>query len=701
MAVGRPPILKGILLALVLLLIAACGGSPPSPVPASGGAAKGWDVVLVTIDTLRWDATGFSGAGKVRTPLIDELAHGGAAFEAHAHAVVTLPAHASLLTGLYPYQHGIRDNAGFVLGESPATLAGLLLKAGYATGAFVSAFTLDRRYGLGRGFEVYDDQVAGGGPQGFTVAERSGPATLERALAWWQAAASRPRFLWVHLFEPHFPYEPPPPWREEYRNRLYYGEAAAADAALGPLFEPLLKGTGRPALVVLTSDHGEALGEHGELTHGLFAYEGTLKVPLVIWAKNLVKPRREIGTARHVDVVPTILELLGLPAPAGLPGRDLFSADGGSAPQDSYFEALSAFLNRGWAPLFGRLEGTVKAIDLPVPELYDLAEDPAEGRNLISREAATHRRLLAALPPRPDLLPRADRQRVSEEEFRRLTALGYAVGETGEAPGSFTAADDPKNLVEFERRIDEALACYRVRDTGRAIQVLREVIAARPRMAVAYLHLSYFLSDQGKVSEAVGVLEQALHAGCDTESLRRKLALGLLRLGRAGRAWEVLSGDRNSADPDTLAALGRIAATRGFPAEAKGFFDRALLIDPTFPTVLADLGILRLSQGNSQQAREAIENALSQDPGLAEAWNAKGVLLAREGRHQQALEAWERALQADPHLSDALFNTALTAGRLGDPARAGSALRRYIPLVEGTERARAEALLSQLEKEGR
>lgn len=688
------------LLLAALMILGACTQSPQSPVRNLQEAARGWDCVLITIDTLRWDATGFSGEGKVKTPLIDELARQGVPCAAHGHAVVTLPSHASILTGLYPYQHGIRDNAGFLLGKGPPTLAGLLQGAGYATGAFVSAFTLDRRYGLDRGFEVYDDEITGGGPRDFTVAERPGPVTLERALAWWNGAAARPRFLWVHLFEPHYPYEPAPPFASEYARQPYYGEAAAADAALRPLLDPLLEGKARPTLVVLTSDHGEALGDHGEMTHGLFAYEATLKVPLVIWAKGIVAPERIRQGARHIDIVPTVLDLLGIPIPGGLPGKSLFQTAPSHAGSDCYFEALSAFFNRGWAPLFGRLEESRKAIDLPLPELYDLAADPGETRNLMASEEGTHRKLVSVLPARETLLPESGRKRIQDEDLRRLASLGYAAGDAGGVDRAFTAEDDPKNLVEYERKIDEALTSYRGGNHPRAIQLLQEVIAARPRMGVAYLHLSYFLNDQGRVREAVTVLEKALRAGCAGESLRRKLALGQVRLGQAEKAWEVLSADRDSADPDTLAALGRIAATLGRVEEARGFFDRALVMDPTFPTVLADRGILQLGLGDEAAARSNIDQALAQDPGLAEAWNARGVLLARQGHHAEALAAWERALQADPQLSDALFNVALTAGKLGDHRRAEEALRRYIPLAEGEERVRAEDLLTRLREGG-
>jgi arylsulfatase A-like enzyme len=309
------------------------------------------DVVLITIDTLRADALGFAGNRRAATPVLDRLASQGRVFpNAHAHNVVTLPSHANILTGLYPYQHGIRDNSGFRLPASVPTLATVLKGAGYATGAFVGSFPLDSQFGLDRGFDAYDDRYPEGShPESFVFPERRGSEVVGAALAWWRQQKGKPRFLWVHLFDPHAPYAPPEPFAARFAKEPYLGEVAAVDSFLQPLLGPFLEGKEKPALVVVTADHGEALGEHGELTHGLFAYEPTLKVPLVLWGRG-VQPGRDGRWARHVDVFPTVLQAVGLEAkpPAGLvrPGRSLLAPAPQEGP-DSYFEALSTTLNRG------------------------------------------------------------------------------------------------------------------------------------------------------------------------------------------------------------------------------------------------------------------------------------------------------------------------------------------------------------------
>src|SRR5688572_21072310 len=281
----RRPLAVSLALLVLIVLGAAIwrlrgeGGRPDEAV----------DVILITIDTLRADSLGFAGNREVSTPVLDRLAAAGRVYpNAHAHNVVTLPSHANILTGRYPFQHGVRDNSGFTLPETVPTLAGLLKQGGYATAAFIGAYPLDSRYGLGQGFDVYDDDYPRGStPTEFAGSERRGDQVIAPALAWWQSQTGKPRFLWVHLYDPHASYDPPEPFKSKYASKPYLGEIAATDSFLAPLLEPVLAGKETPALVVVTADHGEALGDHGELTHGLFAYEATLRVPLVVWGAGV------------------------------------------------------------------------------------------------------------------------------------------------------------------------------------------------------------------------------------------------------------------------------------------------------------------------------------------------------------------------------------------------------------------------------
>jgi arylsulfatase A-like enzyme/predicted Zn-dependent protease len=663
---------------------------------SQSGSGEGRDVLLITVDTLRHDATGFSGAGRVATPITDRLAATGRVFSfAHAHAVVTLPSHASILTGLYPYQHGIHDNAGFVLRDDIPTLAAILERQGYATAAFVSAFTVDRRFGLARGFDVYDDRYEGYRGFAFSPPERPGSETVALALEWWEANRGAPRFLWVHVFTPHFPYEPGEPYASRHRDEPYFGEAAKVDEELRPILETVLVGPDADAIVIYTSDHGESLGEHGEATHGVFAYESTLRVPLVVRARNLVTPGVTDEPARHVDIVPTVLDLLGIGTPPGLPGRSLLAGAPEGHDPGSYFEALSTYLNRGWAPLRGRIEGTDKAIQLPLPELYDLGEDPGEERDRSGEDAARMNAVLDRIPEFTD--PNVGRGDLDPDLVRRLEKLGYVAADRPGSPEAFDASTDPKNLIADDQVMDEALARYARGDVDGAMAAMRRLIERQPTMSLAYSHLSYFLTDLGRPAEAVAVLEQAIERGAGNESIHRKLALGLIAVGDPARGWQVLEPYADSPDPETQSALGRAAATLGRNAEARARFDRALELDPTYPTARMDLGILLMTEGRLEEARPMLEDAVARDPFLSEAWNGLGVIRMQTGDIRGAVVAWERALQADPRLSDAWYNLGYARSRLGDAAGAAEALRNYVPLVQGSDREQALQMIRQLE----
>ena len=318
---------RGLTFVLAALLVAAaCSrGKSAAPTVETVRFPPHPDILLITIDTLRADALGFSGNTRVSTPTLDRLAAQGLVFtQAHAHNVVTLPSHVNILTGLYPYQHGVRDNTGFRVSPDTPTLATWLHERGYTTGAFVGAFPLDSRFGLARGFDTYDDRYPKGKtPLDFEMPERPASEVVSAALKWYAQNTGHPRFLWVHLYDCHAPYRPPEPFASQYRGEPYLGEVAGVDAALAPLLDPILSGHAPPTLIVMTADHGEALGDHGEQTHGLFAYEATLHIPLIVWLPNTVTPGRSGLPARHIDVAPTILAAAGIPQPPALGGVSL------------------------------------------------------------------------------------------------------------------------------------------------------------------------------------------------------------------------------------------------------------------------------------------------------------------------------------------------------------------------------------------
>jgi arylsulfatase A-like enzyme len=696
----RPPGSVRRRLAALLLAAAAlsCGGRKQR---AFSGPAP--DIVLVTIDTLRADAVGFLGNRRGTTPNLDRLASEGAVFEnAHGQNVVTLCSHVNILTGLYPYQHGVRDNDGFRLRDDVPTLATLLKAKGFATAAFIGAFPLDSRFGLARGFDVYDQSFPqGSGNYGFTVAERPGREVVALARRWLASAPAGPRFLWVHLYDCHAPYEPPPPFDRTFSADPYLGEVAGVDAALAPLWDDL-RGSGRPLLLVVTGDHGEALGDHGELTHGLFAYEATLHVPLLLWSPGHVAPRRDPGLVRHIDIAPTILEAAGAARVSSMPGRSLLSPRAAvAAPAVSYFEALSCSLNRGWAPLRGVMDGGFKYIDLPIPELYDLARDPKESRNLFSERPDVARRLARALPVEVEA---PNPTSPSAEEAAKLRSLGYLTGSAAPKK-NYTPDDDPKKLVSVDNALHKVVSLFETGHLKEAAELGRTIVAERPDMRTGYELLLLVEQQMGDPEAEIRILEAGARKGVLSNTLLGRLGLLYAEGGNAKKALQILEPLASSSDVDVLNALGIARAGNGQHDAALEAFRRVLSIDDRNATAYQDIGITELQFGRLPEALAAFSRSIALNDRLPRAWNGNGVALERSGKPAEALAAWQRAVAIDRHQYDALFNIGLVAGQLAryDVSRqalndfvAGAPSDRY-----GPERARARQLLAALDAAGK
>jgi choline-sulfatase len=663
----------------------------------------GLSILLVSIDTLRADALGCYGNSRAETPWIDRLAREGVRFaSAHAHNVVTLPSHANLLSGRYPLNHGVRDNTGFRFPDGTPTFATLLRDRGFRTGAFVSAFPLDARFGLARGFDVYDDRVGGReGRDAFVMPERAGTRTVGQAVRWLGPPGGKRSFAFVHLYEPHFPYAPPEPFASRFRGAPYQGEVAAADAALGPLLQPLLDaGAAARTLVVLTSDHGEALGEHGEATHGVFAYEATLRVPLVFWAPGLLRPRVVDAPVGHVDVLPTVLDLLGVEPPAGLDGRSVRPLLVGRPleARPSYFEALSTSLNRGWAALHGVSESGLKYIDLPLPELYDLRADPGETHNLVRSRAVELDRLRRQLAGLREQDKGVVRVTESRETVERLRALGYATG-TAEAKARYGEQDDPKNLVALDRMLDEMVGLFHAGDVGRALDVGRELVRRRPDMEVAHLQIAYLERSRGDLAAAIVSARRAVVLRPADPEAVSLLGVYLTEAGRAREAVAFLGPyvEGPERDLDVTTAYGMALATTGRRRDALAVFEQARAEHPTNAMVLVNVGTVFLMDGDVDRARQAFEAALDLDPDVARAHNSLGVIAAREGRLPEAIERWKRAAELNPRDYQTLFNLGSIlwgAGRRDEARPYLEAYLRAAPLaLEGRDIARVRALL--------
>ncbi len=669
-------------------LAAGCARRPAVPLPPRGGLRQA-NVLLLTIDTLRRDRVGAYGSNRGLTPTLDSLAAGGIRFaHAYTHVPMTLPAHASILTGLLPPHHHVRTNGTFRLDDRVPTLATLLKEAGYRTGAFVGAFVLDARFGLNRGFDDYDDRY----PQqpaatSFSFVRRPAPDVVRAAEEWivqppspnGAPQAAVPWFAWVHLYDPHAPYEAPAEFRT---GRSPYDAAVAyTDAAVGGFLDRLRRARALDrTIVVVTSDHGESLGDHGESTHGLFAYDSTLAVPLILCGPSIGAAVVDAPVG-HVDIVPTVIDLLGLAAPGPLDGRSL-----AAPPPDRaiYFEALDANLTRDWAPLTGVVRRETKYIDLPIPELYDLDRDPGEAHSLAAADRATVNVLSRALTQVDSSDPSDVRAAQPAgpplgDAEARLRALGYVSGRTGARPRAYGTADDPKQLVSLNERFNSAISAFNEGQSRPALDSLLQILHDRPDFLSARTSAATILLTERRARDAAALLADAPPAQSNAPARLAKLGVALRDAGDLDGAAQALEralrdGDEN---PDLLNDMGVVYARLGREREARAMFESLLRRAPNASGTWYNLGLLELDGRHASAAAQAFRRAVSADPSYGDAWVALGASLVSNDS-PAAVDAWRRAERLRPHDYDLLFNLGMTLAAGAHPRDAAPYLERFV-----------------------
>lgn len=652
-------------------------------------AARPPNVLLVTVDTLRPDALGWV-SGRNATPEIDRLAAEGFRFpRAVSPAPVTLPAHASMLTGLAPRRHGARDN-GQPLPEGPVTLAEVLRARGYATGAFVSGFPLVRAFGVDRGFAHFDDALPDGPPD---RRERRAARTAAAAAAWVEKARE-PWFAWVHFYDPHDPYEAPGSPRA-----AYDAEVASVDRAFGTLRRRAT--TRGPVLTVLAADHGESLGEHGEDTHGFFVYESTIAVPLVVHDPRRVRPGRSEAPVRLVDVAPTIQDLLGLPASAGLDGVSLVPLLEGAALEvpPAAIETLRPWASYGWAPLRALREGSWKYIDAPRRELFDLARDPEERTNRAAAEPARAEAMALALARLPSTKARPA-PAASAESMERLRALGY-VGAGGEAPPEDAppGLPDPKDRIDAWNALGAAEELVARKEFGPAVAKFDEVLAAEPSNRFALARSGLALVELGRTADGIARMEKAVVSGPRHAESRLALAQALTRAGRHQAAvdqWTELTR-LQPREPSHWVGLGNALGLSRQSAGAAAALGRAVALRPDDPELLTRLGFAEFAAGRTAEAAAHLGEAAALAPGTFEHAGALGVLLARLGRDAAARGWLLKSRPAEPDYAEARFQLARLHARAGETEAARQVLRDALtraPALRG--RAQADAALAPL-----
>jgi arylsulfatase A-like enzyme/Flp pilus assembly protein TadD len=665
--------------------------SEPAPAPPSRAA----NVLLITVDTLRPDALGFvSGAN--RTPAIDRLAREGFAFPSAVSPVpLTFPAHAALMTGRLPRSLGLHDN-GQVLAAEPATLAERLRGHGYATAAFVSGYPLDSGFGLDRGFALYDDTLTARGRE---EPERGAGATVAAARAWLATAAS-PWFAWVHLYDPHYPYEPPAEYRRPGPRGAYDGEVAYADAAIGELRSAVDALDSGNTLTVFAGDHGESLGEHGEGTHGFFIYDSTVLVPLIFRFPGRIPPGSSGAGARLIDVAPTVLELLRFPPPDGIDGVSLaalFSGrDRSGAP--AYVETYQPWLSYGWSPLRAVRSDGWKFIDAPRPELYDLRSDPGETRNRWDESPEQAHRLKALLRKAVEAPAAAARPAADPEALARLRSLGYLGGASPGAEPPAEGLRDPKDGTAVRELLTQGDELLRRGEPRGAAARFEAALERDPQNRFALHRSGLALLALNQVPRALERLEAAVRLDPDQPEAHWALAEALTRAGRhadaAGEWREVIRLQPRRAE--AWANLGSSFGRSGKTREAVSAMTRAAELSPRNPELLARLAFAEYGAGQLEDAvRHLRAEADASKPDAFHHSSALGILLVRLGRADEA-RPWllrsrpEEAEYGESRLDLAILEAA--AGREPEARRALDEALRAAPSLRA--RARAEKLLA-------
>ncbi|PWB74713.1 MAG: hypothetical protein C3F15_07375 [Holophagae bacterium] len=704
-----------------LLLLAAAGG-----LLMACAAAPDLNVVVITLDTTRADHVGCYGYSGATTPRIDALAAEGTLFESCLTPVpITLPSHTTILTGTYPPHHGVRDNAGFEVPDHVTTLAEVLAARGYLTAAFIGAFPLDSQFRLDQGFQLYDERFAppSGNPRGLAPAdqlfyeERKADEVTEAALAWLEQRPSEPFFLWLHYFDPHQPYDAPEPFSRLFADSPYDAEIAFADDSIGRFLDVLRsKRLIDRTLIVVVGDHGEGLGDHGELTHGLTIYDSVLKVPLIVRAPGLPAGRVH-GTVRTVDLMPTICELVRVECPPAVQGRSLVGLlGGGEAPEiEAYSETLRGRLQYGWSPVFALTEGGWKYIAAPQPELYRVARDPGETTNLIDREPEVAKRLEARLSSLRQTIrsPSAASAAVWIDAVTRdrLEALGYASRGSSDHTDIDSLEEIQPGMVnphvaasELVGRVIEVRNLLAEGNATRALDILDTVIQLDPTNPEALFlqFLAHYSLRHGPEA-----LESArAYARVDDDSPRALLAVGMALMSM-DRPEEAVGPFRQAAEqslreggePLTWLCVALAALDRR--AEAEEACRSALKVDSEIFEARSVLANLLARDGRFDETLTELDTLIARFPAVADLHHRRGVVLLQLGQLDAGREALATALRLDPRNATSHFALALLEQRAGRPDQSRVHLEQVLLLEpDGVQAAAARRLLDEIEAAG-
>jgi arylsulfatase A-like enzyme/tetratricopeptide (TPR) repeat protein len=664
------------------------------------------NVLLIIVDTLRADRVGYSGH-EIETPNMDYLAANGSRFmDAVCQYPMTLPSHVCIFTSTFPQYHGIKNNGNYYLEEGYTTLAEILKGKGYTTSAFIGAAVLERKFGLAQGFDDYDDTFKT--PEFLKALEAQNLAedVFESARGWFEKNYQKRFFMWVHFYDPHAPYSPPPPYDKKYADP-YDGEVAYTDVYVGKLIE-MLRGRGMlgKTLIVLTSDHGEGLGEHEEVTHGVFLYDTTLKVPLVFHCPGVVPKGRVIeGQVRSVDLMPAILDILNIERPVSLQGKSLIPLmeKDSSKVFDSYAETYFPLLSNGWSPLKCISTGRYKYIKAPRPELYDLSVDPGELRNIVDEKVELARELGERLEGMERMYSseKAPGRRVlSFEEREKLRSLGY-VEFFEEKDLKKSALSDPKDKIKIFAQIQKAYDFFWKRQLDKIEEILKEISPLDPdNPGIHYLYARlYFIA--AKFKEASEELKRVLQVNNRHTDALLLLGLCYLNMNEPDRAIKELEKIPQiiPQDVESLSLLSMAYRDKGDFTKSLEYLEKAINIASDDIKLRLQLAETYDLANEDEKALREFESILKKDPNNARAYSSLGIFYMNRGQFERGITFLEKSSELSPS-ADIYYYLGFAYKKVGRSKEAVESLKKFIELAPPYDQERikmVQKILSSME----
>jgi arylsulfatase A-like enzyme/predicted Zn-dependent protease len=671
----------GGLLAAAAAVYVLLRSGPPSFARLRQG--RDFNVIVITLDTTRADRLPSYGCRDLETPTLDAFAARGVRFErCYCQTPLTLPSHTTLFTGTLPLFHGIRDNGGFFVPEKLKTMAELFKDKGYETGAFIAAYVLDSKWGLNQGFDTYFDKFDLSKFKRISLGTVQRPANevLDEALPWFEERKDKRFFAWLHLYDPHSPYEPPPPYDKLYANRPYLGEIAFADSQIQRLWQFLeTSGLLEKTFIVFAGDHGESLGEHEEQSHGFFVYQAAIHVPLIIVTpfprvQGVIAP----DVATLADVLPTVCDMAGLPIPAEVQGESLLPAFFGRRLEGSplaYSETYYPRFHYGWSDLKAVQDGRYKLILAPVPELYDVVADPGEAKNLVYLQ----RKVYESLNTRAEaFIARAgqnayetDYSKVDEETREKLVALGYVGSFADPAKLAGKKLANPTEKIGVFNRLSQAREMGMNGQPEEAIAVIKDIIETDPDIVDAYFSVGNILFQERKFEEAIGYFSQVLGRKPDDSFAAINIALAYEGMEKYDDAEKFLLDyiAKGFTDSQFYFMLGNMNFLQKKYDQAIPYFEKCLSTNADSAGSYNMLAAIDIIKGDLDRAEQNLGQALRINPQLSTVHYNWAQVAEKRGRLAEAEAEYLKELTISPRHFKSMYNLSRLYRQIGDPGR--------------------------------